>query len=257
MSAAPLNRLTPEAARAWLLAHPDALRLDARAADDFERGHIPRSLRLDGRNHEALLMRQPRSRPVFIACYHGHASQVYAQMFIDFGFACVADLVGGRQAWLRDLPEPLQAWLAEAGFADAEARGGHGNTPLMQAAWRGRADIVQHLLQLGVDLSATNGDGNNALWMGCVSGDVALVTALVEAGVDIDHANATGATALMYAASSSKPAVVRTLLALGADAGLRTQDDFTALDMAASLECLQLLRAATPRQAPPTTAAAG
>jgi ankyrin repeat protein len=97
----------------------------------------------------------------------------------------------------------------------------------------------------GIDLSATNGDGNNALWLACVAGDPALVTRLVRAGVPIDHRNLTGATCLMYAASSSKPAIVRTLLELGANPHLQTQDDFTALDMAASLECLQLLRAAT------------
>jgi ankyrin repeat protein len=51
----------------------------------------------------------------------------------------------------------------------------------------------------------------------------------------------------MYAASSGKPAIVRRLLELGANPALQSQDDFTALDMAASLECLRLLRAATPR----------
>jgi len=49
----------------------------------------------------------------------------------------------------------------------------------------------------------------------------------------------------MYAASSSKPEIVRTLLGLGADPRIQTQDDFSALDMAASIECLQLLRAAS------------
>jgi ankyrin repeat protein len=67
----------------------------------------------------------------------------------------------------------------------------------------------------------------------------------VRAGVPIDHQNLTGATCLMYAASSSKPQIARTLLELGANPHLQTQDDSTALDMAASIECLQLLRAAT------------
>jgi hypothetical protein len=48
----------------------------------------------------------------------------------------------------------------------------------------------------------------------------------------------------MYTASAGKHELVRTLLALGANPDLRTLDDFTALEMAASLECLQLLRAA-------------
>lgn len=242
MAETPWQRLTPAQAHDWLAAHPDALRLDARAAADFEQGHIPGSLRLDGRNHEALLLRGDRARPVFIACYHGNASQAYAQMFTDFGYATVADLVGGREAWLRDVPPPLGPWLAEQGFAHAEARTAHGHTPLMQAAWRGRADLVALLLALGVDLAAVNVDGNQALWLACVSGDAALVQALARAGADLDHANATGATCLMYAASSGKELIVRTLLALGADPARRTQDDFSALDMAATLPCLRLLQ---------------
>ena len=93
------ERLNAAQARDWLADHPDALRLDAREARDFEAGHIDGSVRLDGRNHEALLLRQPKTRPVFIYCYHGHASRSYAQMFVDFGFHEVADLIGGWEAW--------------------------------------------------------------------------------------------------------------------------------------------------------------
>lgn len=84
---------------AWLRAHPDALCLDARDAPAHANGHLPGSMRLDGRNHEVLLLRAPRARPVFIYCYHGHASQAYAQMFRDFGFTIVCDLIGGWAAW--------------------------------------------------------------------------------------------------------------------------------------------------------------
>lgn len=146
---------------------------------------------------------------------------------------------------LAAVPPVVSDWLAARGFSSPDAPGAHGNTPLMEAAWRGEQAIVQALLQAGVRLDAVNGDGNNALWLGCVSNQPEIVTLLARAGVPIDHVNLTGATSLMYAASSSKPEIVRTLLALGADPLIRTQDDFTALDMAASIECLQLLRAAT------------
>jgi len=232
----PFQRLSAQDARAWLAAHPEALVLDAREAQHHAQGHLSGCLRLDGRNHERLLLREPKDRPVFIYCYHGNASRSYAQMFADFGFRDVVDLVGGWEAWQK---------LGGPTAAANQAPGEHGNTPLMQAAWRGNAAAVEALLAQGVDPSATNGDGNNALWLACVAGDPALVTRLVRAGVPIDHRNLTGATCLMYAASSSKPAIVRTLLELGANPHLQTQDDFTALDMAASLECLQLLRAAT------------
>lgn len=239
----------------WIQAHPDALILDAREARHHERGHLPGSVRLDGRNHEPLLMSESRSRPVLIYCYHGNASQTYADMFVDFGFRQVCDLIGGWEAWQQSgvgaetgrhtAPAALQAWLQAHGFADMHTPGAHGNTALMEAAWRGEATIVEALLAQGVDRRASNGDGNNALWLACVSNDPALVITLAQAGVPVDHVNATGATSLMYAASSSKPDIVRVLLALGADPLIQTQDDFTALDMAGNLECLQLLRAAT------------
>ena len=252
------QRLLAQDVQAWLDAHPGALVLDARDAAHHARSHWPGSVRLDGRNHERLLMREPKDRAVFIYCYHGNASQTYAEMFSDFGFAHVGDLIGGWEAWGQSglqadatlvataaLPAPLQTWLQAEGFADAHAPGQHGNTPLMHAAWRGEADIVALLLQQSVDVQAVNGDGNNALWLACVSRKPELVRALVAAGVPIDHVNLTGATSLMYAASSSKPEIVEVLLALGADPLIQTQDDFTALDMAASLACLQLLRTAT------------
>jgi rhodanese-related sulfurtransferase len=270
------QRLRAPDVTAWLAAHPGALILDARDAAHHTRGHWPGSLRLDGRNHERLLMREPKSRPVFIYCYHGNSSQTYADMFADFGFAAVSDLVGGWEAWTQSglplpvedvaiepalqslspqpvpastnrapLPQVLQAWLSTEGFSDACAPGAHGNTPLMHAAWRGQADIVDLLLAQGVSLTATNGDGNNALWLACVSNQPALVKRVAQAGVPVDHCNLTGATSLMYAASSSKPEVVQALLDVGADPFIQTQDDYTALDMAACLPCLQILREAT------------
>jgi rhodanese-related sulfurtransferase len=265
------QRLSAQDAPAWLAAHPEALVLDAREAAHHAQAHLIGSLRLDGRNHERLLLSEPRQRPVFIYCYHGNASRTYAQMFVDFGFREVFDLIGGWEAWQKQaatqatgavapaadtaapaassaidtLPPGLAAWLRQQGLADAHTPGHHGNTPLMHAAWRGEAAVVETLLAQGVSLTAVNGDGNNALWLACVANDPVLVTRLARAGVPVDHANLTGATSLMYAASSSKPAVLRTLLALGADPHLATQDDYTALDMAGCLESLQLLRAAT------------
>jgi rhodanese-related sulfurtransferase len=233
------QRLSAQDTPAWLDAHPTALLLDARDIQHHAHGHLAGSLRLDGRNHEVLLQHEARSRPVFIYCYHGHASRSYAQMFVDFGFRTVADLIGGWEAW-----EAWEKYAVKAEAAATEPSDSHGNSALMQAAWRGDSAAVQALLAQGADPAATNDDGNNALWMACVANDPALVRLLVGAGVPVDHQNLTGATCLMYAASSSKPEIARTLLELGADPHLRTQDDYTALDMVASVECLRLLRAA-------------
>lgn len=259
MASAGFRRLTAAEAESWLADHPDALLLDARQLAHHAQGHLPGSVRLDGRNHERMLMTEAKTRPVFIYCYHGNASQTYADMFVDFGFHSVCDLMGGWEAWSQraagsscDIAPPdeaLVAWLTAQGFVDAHTAGTHGNTPLMHAAWLGLTDVVEALLAQRVSLKAVNNDGNNALWLACVSNQPALVRRLIEAGVPLDHQNLTGATSLMYAASSSKPEIVQVLLEMGADPLVQTQDDFTALDMAASLPCLQLLRAASRRRA--------
>jgi rhodanese-related sulfurtransferase len=275
MSDLTYQRLTPLQARDWLAARPGALVLDAREARHHALSHLAGCVRLDGRNHEPLLLGERKSRPVLIYCYHGNASQTWANMFCDFGFSDVADLVGGwaavdpqgglqgalaaadvlgtppAPAKFPAVPTALAAWLATEGYNPMrpDLAGPHGNTPLMHAAWRGAHHAVDALLALGVPLDAQNNDGNNALWLACVNGEPGLIRALVASGVPLDHINLTGATALMYAASSGKAEVVATLLALGADAALQTQDDMSALDMAATLECLQLLRAHAKRTA--------
>ena len=92
------QRLRPEQAHAWLAAHPNALLLDAREARHHAISHLAGCTRLDGRNHESLLMGEPKNRPVFIYCYHGNASQSYAQMLIDFRFTQVFSVDGGYPA---------------------------------------------------------------------------------------------------------------------------------------------------------------
>ena len=117
-------------------------------------------------------------------------------------------------------------------------------TPLMRACKEGRADIVNELLALGVDIAVTNTDGCNALWLACYHGSHEIIEKLIAAGIDIDLQNGNGATCLMYVASNSKPDLVQLLLEKGADVSLKNFDDFTARDLAASVECLKLLRKA-------------
>ena len=117
-------------------------------------------------------------------------------------------------------------------------------TPLMRAAKEGRLDIVEELLELGVDIAVTNADGCNALWLACYNGSHEIIETLIAAGIDLDRQNGNGASALMYVASNSKPDLVKLLLAKGANPKLKNFDDFSALDLAASVGCLKLLRQA-------------
>lgn len=253
------QRLTPAEAQQMIAHETELLLLDSRDATDYARGHINGAVHLDGRSISKTLRATAKARPLLIYCYHGNASQTWAQTFADFGFQRVFDLCGGYTAWqahladtllpspdTRELPFALSAWLELQGFGrtlDA-ALPGSGVTPLMRACQLGATEIVEALLKLGADVHASNSDGNQALWLACYADAPALIEALVAAGADPDHRNDSGVSTLMYAASAGKTACVERLLALGADPTPESADGFTALDMAANRECLNLLRKA-------------
>ncbi|MDU1689873.1 MAG: ankyrin repeat domain-containing protein [Bradyrhizobium sp.] len=247
---------------AELLLRDDVLRFDVRDRASFNAAHITGAQHLTQGNLSALISGTTRRTPILIYCYHGHASQEYAQTFSDFGFAEVYSLDGGYEAWRQRVPAQngsanvgptLAAWLAAEGFpADGvDARIANRTTPLMKAAYLGNVANIRELLAAGAAVAAINADGNNALWLACVGQHLDAIDALVEAGIDLDNRNDNGATALMYASSSGRADVVAHLLAKGADISAETLDGFTALDMAASLECLSLLRHAAKATARP------
>jgi thiosulfate/3-mercaptopyruvate sulfurtransferase len=120
-----------------------------------------------------------------VYCYHGKTSEDYAKLLADCGFAEVLSLEGGYEAWR---------------------------------------------------------NGGNALWLAYVGNHLDIIDMLIDAGIDIDNRNDNGATCLMYAASSGKPEVIGRLLARGADTTYETLDGFSALDLCSTLECLMLLR---------------
>lgn len=238
---------------ASIMDRKDVLVFDVRDRASFESARIGSAQHLSSANLDAVIFSAPKTVPVLIYCYHGNASQIYAQMFGDFGFREVYSMDGGFDAWSKKqsgpskaltLSEPLQRWLVEHGYPpDAvDVAGEHGLTPLMKASRLADATMVAELIQSGARIDIKNADGNNVLWLACVGESAEIINLLIRCGVDIDNQNDNGATCLMYAASTGKAHVVEALLAAGAATHLKTLDDFSALDMAASLACLQLLR---------------
>lgn len=238
---------------------PELALFDSRDRASFEREHIPGALFLSDANFGGIVAGLPRSTPVVIYCFRGHASQTWAGMFADFRYTEVYSVEGGYDA----LAAALAAPVPEAGAASSVAPGlalrnfllargfdparldetrEHGLTPLMHAAWRGEAALLGELLTLGARVDLRNVDGNTALWLACVGGNAACVRLLVAAGVPLDSRNDAGATALMYCASSGKHDMLALLLELGADPLVRNGDDARAVDLCATVECLRLLR---------------
>ena len=102
------------------------------------------------------------------------------------------------------------------GATDANTKDGHGETPLMYAAFTGSLDAMKFLIEKGADVNSQNEFGSTALIWSAT--DPAKVRLLVEKGANVNLASKKGRTALLVAAMSDRSAaVVRLLLDKGAD----------------------------------------
>ncbi|MEM9541047.1 MAG: ankyrin repeat domain-containing protein [Cyanobacteria bacterium P01_E01_bin.42] len=93
-------------------------------------------------------------------------------------------------------------FLMELG-ADPGARGLlSNNTLLIEAADKGRTEIVRLLLEFGVDIHADNNFQETALDLACATGGVEIVRMLVTAGADVDRPGRDRVPPLVMAAAS-------------------------------------------------------
>ncbi|XP_056374857.1 ankyrin repeat and MYND domain-containing protein 2 [Hyla sarda] len=77
----------------------------------------------------------------------------------------------------------------------------HGMTPLMHAAYKGKVDMCELLLQHGADVNCNEHEhGYTALMFACLSGKKEIVWMMLEAGADTDVVNSVGRTAAQMAA---------------------------------------------------------
>ena len=70
---------------------------DVRDLVSYRQGHIEGAAQLSEERVLAWIKRLPKEQPLLIYCYHGNASQTYAQMFSDFRFQRVFSVDGGYE----------------------------------------------------------------------------------------------------------------------------------------------------------------
>jgi tetratricopeptide (TPR) repeat protein len=109
-----------------------------------------------------------------------------------------------------------------------------GQTTLMIAAGRGRADLIPGIVAAGVNVNAHDNDGDAALYYAASNGHADAVQALLRAGANVNAANKKGSTALIGAAVQGHAPVVRLLLARGARPNQADQDGDNALILASA-----------------------
>jgi ankyrin repeat protein len=137
---------------------------------------------------------------------------------------------------------------AAALFIDAkintEIRDNRGWTPLMAAAFRGQAEIVDLLIRHGAEINALDSGGNSALHWAAFGGHADCARQLIAHSASIDLRNHFGWTPLIQAAARNHTEVVSQLISSGVNLDTCANDGYTALHKAAELgygEIAQLL----------------
>lgn len=128
----------------------------------------------------------------------------------------------------------LIAPLVKAG-ADVNGHDRRGFTPLILAAYNGKASAVDALIAAGADACKPDATQGNTAQMGVAfKGDDAIAERLLKAGCDVNARNKAGQTALMMAALFRRTRQVAMLEAAGADPLIRDAQGNTAASVAAA-----------------------
>lgn len=102
---------------------------------------------------------------------------------------------------------------------------------IVRAAEQG-STVLRNIVSRGYDINMQDEDGETPLIRAAEKGRAEAVRVLLEAGADVNARDREGNTALMEAADEGHSAIVSLLIAAGADVTLRDRDGETALDKA-------------------------
>ncbi|THF84772.1 ankyrin repeat domain-containing protein [Deinococcus sp. KSM4-11] len=164
--------------------------------------------------------------PVLFATYYRKHDM--AHVLIDEG----ATLDIFEAAAVGDAARVQALTAREAGLVSAVSADGF--TPLGLAAFFGRAEVAQHLLERGADVNAVSRNPMRVqpLHSAVAGNHEALARLLVAAGAEVNAVQQDDFTPLMAAAQNGNAALVVFLLAAGAAAGAVTSDGRTAGSLA-------------------------
>lgn len=100
--------------------------------------------------------------------------------------------------------ETARALLEKGADMEAVGQGTCMFTPLHEAAWNGKTDVVRWLLEHGAKVTATAGHGETALHLAAQGGHADVIRALLAAGADVHARDGSGKTALDIATAKGQ-----------------------------------------------------
>ena len=113
--------------------------------------------------------------------------------------------------------------------ADADKAGEEGRNAVINAAWRGRQQIIQLLLDRGVTTELRDDAGRTPLMWAAINGHKDIIGLLIESGANPNQTDNDGSSALIRAAWNGHTSVVKSLIGAGANLNVRDRDGLTAL----------------------------
>ncbi|XP_063595002.1 ankyrin-2-like [Penaeus indicus] len=105
-------------------------------------------------------------------------------------------------------------------------------TPLHLAAQEGHADIVEALINYGVNIDARDKSGRTPLFMAALNGHLGVAEALIRRGAKVTALTFQNRTALHQAAQSGSLSVTQMLVRAGLPVACQDQNGLTPLDLA-------------------------
>lgn len=127
--------------------------------------------------------------------------------------------------------------------ANLEVEDGQQRTPVMRAAYYGRADAVTRLAKAGASLTHTS-EGHTALHLAANENHVEAVRALAAAGANLNaRSGPDSPTPLLAAIGNGSTAAVVALVDAGADPNVAIASDLSAISKAIALGNLAMVRA--------------
>jgi Ankyrin repeats (3 copies)/Ankyrin repeats (many copies) len=129
--------------------------------------------------------------------------------------------------------------------SSVEPRGFADTTPLHSAAYYGDLEMVQVLLECGVDVNVQNGNGHTPLVYASASGhrnDDRVARLLIAHGADPNTRSVTGFTSLHRASAGGRIEIVRLLIDHGANVEAKNDEGRTPLDFASGEQREEIIK---------------